>query len=175
MAMAWDKVIPPEIVANIKRELLKKDAFYLRVDQRKKSAKGDAYREKIKIRYQGGFISEDGTRFYDQTRKRWIKIERAILEEKILFDLSKITKSQLFGHLQDKEHGFMFQLMEVLDGFDPESEGKKPLKARLKGLTLWQKQGGVSRNFVDPFFHSVLDQMTAKLTLKAQEFIKKHG
>lgn len=198
MAIPWDQVLPKEEVARIKRELTKKNAFFLRANATvKPGSKQAAYRSKINIRYEGGFVSPDGSKFYDRDRKRWISLNRAILEEKITFELAPSIGEGLFKHLSQKEHGFMLALIPLLSEFEPTSDNEdnnKSIKNRLNWLTYshqWSVQRvpnprkpgetvlegvrGVSRNFIDPFFHSVLGKLEEKLKKKAQEFLNEYG
>lgn len=184
MALKWDKVVPPEIVAKIKKDLLSKDAnlFYGEDDGAYNSRRYRVRRDN-NVRVAGGSISKDGKLFYDVFRKRWVKLERAILEKKIFFRTYDYLAESFLIFIEEEENGFMNRLIPLLANYAPETEidgnSKKPhdrnITNRLNWLTYNHKPGGPSRNFIDPFFHNVLDVLEKRLDAEIKKVVKNYG
>lgn len=175
MAKKWDQVIPQEITNKIRKDLLSRDAIYFFGDEGTKGSRRRTVRTSNKMRARGGNISPDGKRFYDANRKRWIRLERAILERKIFFIESNVTSRQLFEYIKEQENGFMMAIIPLLARYDPPTSDNRTLTNRLYWFTHHHKQGGVSRNFIDPFFHEVLKKIEIRLTQEIKRFAQKYG
>lgn len=176
MAKNWDEYIPPKVVARIRKDLLSKDANVFYGDE---PGKYGSRRYKIRaennMRVKGGTISKDGRLFYDTYRKRWVRLELAILEKRITFVTSHYSLEQFLKYIERQENGFMNALIPLLSRYDPPTTNKKSLSSRLHWLTHFHKQGDKSRNFIDPFFHEVLDILEKRLPIEMQKVAQQYG
>lgn len=176
MSINWDKYIPPEVVAKIRKDLLSKDAnVFYGDDPGKYGSRRYKVRRDNNMRVRGGTISPDGKLFYDVFKKRWIKLERAILLERITFTQSNFILEEFMGYIAKEENGFMMALIPLLSRYDAPTSDRKNLTNRLHWLTLYHKQGGQSRNFIDPFFHNVLDVLEQRLNTELKKVVDYYG
>lgn len=145
MSLKWSDVIAPEIVARVKRN------------------------DRIRVTKKGYFNYNQDRFFVLNAGKsgRWISTERAIFEGIIQFEYSYAFTTKFFERIADTEHGFLMAMMPLINN--------QSLRAGRVLTYLAENhppgRSDVSRNIIDPFFASMLDDIESYIKQKLKTYV----